>query len=559
MAGEAVITFDTNNRLRLTALPSVLMATAPHVNGFHIEKYQRFARTSKDEMTCYYMMKHSGAKPDEEVLAWLYECKEHRNKLANIIASEDPVQLGSGYHSWLYNFQAHDVQFMVEAKRCINGNEPGIGKTLEAIAACDEVKAERILVICQKTLMYYWADQFKERSYGDIVVVEESSSYKKHEKLREKMLREARIKVVSYSLLDDKKWPEIMEAQWDVIIADEAHYLKNPDALRSKAASKLQTKYCWLLTGTPDPNGDVGEIFGLLHVLEPERFGSYWDFCYRYGTVEEKDVYLGSGRKVKNKKARGVRPDAKDVFHRLIAPYMFMRKKADVYKDLPEKIYQKIPVELSGKQRKLYDALYKEMVAEIREHEWLVTKNAVDLNTKLRQLTLSPALVGGVSEMSPKIETILDIVSTTPGQVVVFTWYRAFVTELAKFLNDADISCVTISGNLAAGEVHSRVLEFQAGKAKVVLGTITKMSEGNNFQNASTLIFADKSYVPKDNKQAEDRVHRPGQKERPRIISLVAKDTLDEAVEEILIDKQESIQEIESFQYMIDMLRSSNL
>lgn len=545
--GQATIDFEGQHKLKLTAPYPVLKKCLEHVTGLNLSKSKTHITTAKDEMSCYYLMKHSNVEISPQVRSWLLSCKIQRENLADLFSNPQPVKA-----KYLYPFQTSDVSFMVEAERCINANDPGIGKTIEGIAACDQANANKILVVAPKSLMYMWADEFRERSFGDIVVCDEKSSYKRNEKILAKMGTDARIYIINYAMLDSKKWPLLFKQHWDVVMCDEAHALKNPDATRTKEASKLKTKNLWLLTGTPDPNGDVIEIWGLLNLLEPKRFTSKWAFAERYAYVDEIQVT----KDIVNKQVGQLKPGSLETFHRLLMTYMFRRKKEEVYKDLPERIYRTIPLELSSYERKLYDQLYKEMIAQLDEDHWVVTKSVLERNIRLRQSLLSPALIGGKDE-STKTQALLDLIENTPGQIIVFSWFKMYTKYLGELFSKQGIKHLIIDGNVKdAQEVRRREKLFQSDPSyKVIAGTIGKMGEGLNLQNASALIFTDKSYVPKDNNQAEARIHRPGLKQRPLIITLQAKNTLEEQIAKTLEAKQNSIDEIESFQYLVDQLR----
>lgn len=560
--GEPVITFDGRDKryLKLVAPYSVLKRVAANVSGVNLSRDKRYLRCARDEMSCYYIMKFSGYQPDQEVLSWLYELKHQRERLSFVTSNvHEGFKLSTGYEAWLYKFQTCDVTFMVEAKRCINANDVGVGKTIEAIAAADEVykPGQRILVIAPKSLMYMWRDEFMEHSFGNVVVCEEKSSYKRREKLLAKIETESRVKVISYSLLDHEKWPQLFDKPWDVIICDEAHKLKNPETKQTKNFMKLKSEYLWLLTATPDPNGNLEELFGMLSCIDPQRFTSKWAFVERYGDIVEEDIWTRQGIKTVQR-VQGIREDAKPVLHRLLVPYMFKRKIGDegVHNNLPKAIDQAIKVELSAYERKIYDDLMKEMLAKLAEDNWLVAKNTLDRDIRLRMLLLNPALVGGKEDESAKTSALLDLIDSIPGQVVVFTNFKQYTRYLEELFRRLGISALRIDGDIDAEEIRRREKAFQQGEVKVIHGTIAKMGEGFNFQNAQAMIMMDKSYVPKDNHQARGRILRPGQKNVPVIYSVVARNTIDELIENALARKQENINAIEAFQYIVDELKA---
>ena len=557
--GEPTITFDGKQKqyLKLTAPYNILKRVLMSVTGINLSKDKRYIRCATDEMSCYYIMQASGLQPNAEVLAWLHELKDQREHLSHLIGSTDVgFPLVTGYEDWLHKFQTCDVKFMVESKRCINANDVGVGKTIEAIAATDEVahKKQQVLIIAPKSLMYMWQDEFKARSFGEAIVCDEKSSYKRREKIQAKLAEQSRIKVISYSMLDAEKWPELFATPWDVIICDEAHKLKNPDTKTSKNFMKLESEYLWLLTGTPDPNGDLKEIYGMLRLIDPTRFTSMWGFLERYGDIYEESLYLG-GREQKVKKLGGIKEDAKPVLHRLLVPYMFRRLIRDVH-ELPEEIHRVVKLELSAYERKMYDELLQEMMTRVSEENWLIAKNTLDRDIRLRLMLLNPALVGGKDE-STKTDAIFDLLEGIPGQVVIFTCYKKYTQYLEGRFAKAGLSALRVDGDVDAATIRAREKAFQRGDAKIIYGTLAKMSEGFNLQNAQAMIRVDRSYVPKDNIQAKGRIIRPGQTNRPVIYDLQARNTIDEIIDEVNVNKQANITAIESFQYMVDKLREA--
>ncbi len=563
---KPMIVFDGKQQqyLKLSAPYTLLKHVLDNVSGINLQKDKLSIRCTRDEMSCYLIMKHAGADVSPEVKTWLEELRDERNKLTSLFAGDITYPLDTGHDSWLYSFQANDVRYMLTAKKCINANDVGVGKTVEALAAMDEIISNgplKVLIISPKSLMYMWADECKKATGRIAEVCDVPSQYKKHEKVNAKINSlETRIKIISYSMLDSKKWPSIYDQDWDIIICDEAHKLKNPQTKTTLEFKKLKSEYLWLLSGTPDPNGDLLEIYGMLSLIDPKRFSSKWAFLDRYGDFEEKVI----GWDHKNNKPKiakdlqGISKEMQPVLHRLLIPYMFRRKIRDVHDNIPAEVHQTIHVELGSYERRIYDEMLQDMLAYLEEENWLLAGNALERNIRLRQMLLNPVLVGG-DDKSAKTEAMLELIQNIPGQVIVFSTSKAYNRYLEELFAKKKLFALRIDGDVDAATIRAREKAFQQGNAKIVHGTYAKMGEGLNLQSAQAMIRMDLSYVPKDNIQAKGRIIRPGQKHTPLIYDLVASNTIDEYVVKVNEQKENNITEIESFKYMIDELKEAYL
>jgi SNF2 family DNA or RNA helicase len=160
---------------------------------------------------------------------------------------------------------------------------------------------------------------------------------------------------------------------------------------------------------------------------------------------------------------------------------------------------------------------------------------------RLRQLCLSPVILGG-PDKSVKTEALLEILDEaieSGEKVVVFSWFKDYVKLLSQVLDKQKIRHVVMHGDTSDVARDQAKRQFRDDPdTKVFLSTIKTGGEGLNLQNASVLVFTDKSWVPGDNEQAEDRIHREGQTKNPLIISLVCKDTIEEDMETVLQNKE---------------------
>ena len=344
-----------------------------------------------------------------------------------------------------------------------------------------------------------------------------------------KLAQNNKFTIINYAMLRDSDYGKLFNKKWDLVVADEAHKLKNRKTQQTQGFQKLTSKRMALLTGSPLLNSPE-EIWSLLNILFPSRFGSYWqfveDFCQtEYNPFAQTPKIIG----VKNKRE----------LHFLVNPLMINRKKEDVLADLPDKRYQTIKLKMDDKQEKIYRDLEENMFADLGE-DLLLTSTGLEQLLRLKQIALSPQLLDA-DQVGVKIKTIKELLNDTDKKVVIFSRFASFIELLAEKLNH---KFVKITGEVDAQDRRRYEKQFQDDpQIKVFLGTIGSAGEGLNLQSASIMIFADKAWSPKVNEQCEDRVHRPGQTDSPLIISLICKNTVDEDLELTLKNKNKVINE----------------
>lgn len=443
-------------------------------------------------------------------------------------------------HKFLWDFQKSDLEFMKFAKSTINANPMGSGKTVEGIALIEDCfkanlafpeRNTNILVIVPNSLKLYWKNEIK-RFINKNAIIGKSSTFNKINPIK---IDDDNILIINYEMLRNDKFALIFEIVWNLIILDEAHKIKNRRAQQSKGAKKLKSYSKALLTGSPIPN-HPSELWSLLNFLYPKRFSSYWQFIERF-CVQENVPYSPVPIIVDVKNM----PSLKYILDSI----MIRRNKDEVLGDLPEKRSKIIELEMEKEQKKLYDEMEKDMVFKLENGESIEAAIPLTKLIRLRQLTLSPAIFG-VNCIGVKTQAILDILEDSDEKIVVFSMSKLYIEFLSKLLNERGYQkFVKVTGDLALEERQQAIDNFTNNPdIKLFLATIQTMGEGTNLQIASTLIFADKSWVPTINEQAENRIYRIGQKNKTLIISLICKNTIDKSVEKVLKNKSKVINRI---------------
>lgn len=543
------ISFDGSKKISVTGESKILKKLQNNIPGTNLNKAKNKLRFNRDEIIFLQvkkMLQKEQTEISSEVKAWAQAQAIDAKKIASLKTLDD-VDIDIPYSNKLRKYQRVDVNAMKHMNRLILGNAPGTGKTLESIAYCDMKRASKVLIVCSKSLMGTWKAEINKWSTDpSYEIIPVDTTYKKKEKMNQNLAKEKRFNIINYEMLRDRTFKQLWSTKWDVVICDEAHRLKGRKTQLTEGASKLKYDSLILVTGTWI-NNNHHEVYQLLRLIDKDRFTSYWHFVDRF--CETEDSFYSQTPDI-------VGPKNLKAYKYLMNKYLIQRRKRDVLTELPDIIHKTINIQMTPYQKKLYKQIQDDMMATLEDDEILLTPTTSAQYAKLRQICLSPAIVGG-KESSNKVQTLLDIIENTEGQIIVFSWYKKFIKYLIELFGHKNIPCVSIHGDVSSEDRILAMERFTAPNSniKVCLGTIKTMSEGLNLQTASSLIFTDKSYVPGDNEQAIARVDRMGQKNNPLIYHLVTENTIEEHIETILQEKQDLIDEASAIEEVIARLK----
>jgi len=460
----------------------------------------------------------------------------------------------------LYDYQRDDSSVMVNKPLMMNGSEMGTGKTEVAIKTLLDSKAKQSLIVVPSGMMLEWRDRLRKYGEEDVALPKNGQGYRlsteefKHkylivnyEMLRVPPVRRGRRKK---NAVNPKNYINVLEIpEWDAIVFDEAHRLKNRDAQQTKGAVQLidakPRDRVHMISGTMFLNYP-NELWSMLNMLYPDEYSNYEDFVYEYCVT----IQSHWGPRIVGAKKKNL-PELRERLDKL----MIRREKQDVLKDLPPKTYREVPLAMHAKQLKLYKDLERDLWAYLETGESITAPNGLALTMKLRQVSLDPKLLG-VDIPSPKTtlvkEMIEDIVSTGK-KVVVFSWFASYLESLSQELKN--VKWELISGQ-AGSELQRREarLRFQDGDSQVMLGSISTMI-GIDLTSADICIFTDRFWVPNTNFQAEDRLHRVGQKGNVLVMDLVMEDSIDQDMRTVLMRKSAAFNETIAIQRTVELMK----
>ena len=423
-------------------------------------------------------------------------------------------------------YQREDAE-QIKRYRCYGiFNEQRTGKTPTAITVVSEKNLHKVLILCPKSTVYTWAEEYTLWSRGKPAIVIVGSPQKRANLL--KGWKEGAV-VMSYDTLKTTSNSAgmidmVLQHNPDGVIADEAHRFKNTSSKVFQAMKRLMNvPYRYALTGTP-AHGKPEEIFAILHWLFPKRFTGYWKFIDEF-FVKRREV-LQNGRSFIN--IVGFQPGGDVRLQKLLSQLSVQRKRSEVMPWLPKKDYQDIKLPLTDKQIK-----YLAELKEYFETEEVVVQGILDRLIRYRQVCLHPGLLA-LSGDSPKLSWLLDYINDYPDTpTIVFTKFTSFIKLVEKELIDKKISFGTIIGETPAADRKQFVDEFQNGKINLLLVNIDAGKEGLTLDRGECIIFTDQYPPSSDIQQAEDRFVATTEykADKPhKIIRLMMKGSYDEQV-----------------------------
>lgn len=426
------------------------------------------------------------------------------------------------------------------------GWDRGLGKTLGTCALIDELDCQRTLVVCPNTAKQsVWAAELARWCPWVEVLVLPNEKAK-----RERMLNYAKylsfdlehakplvlvihyeaINVIARERASKNGWKRYGE--WDLVVADEAHRVSNPDTQMARQLKRIPSRRRLALSGSVIQN-HAEELFSQLQWLYPDRYSSKWrDWNDRYLD------YVDSGFA---NVCVGVRIEQLAQLRDELGRFMVYRRKEDELPGLPARTVETRRVALSPRQRRVYDDLAESYIAELDTQEGpLKATDGLVLLTRLRQVATGLGLVSQSLEDSSKEDVAVELIDDNPDDAfVVFSWFKPAADSLASRLQGAGIDCFVVTGDTPPSKRAEYIARFQAGEGRVFIGTISTLGESVTLHRANNAIFLDRSWNPAANEQAEDRIYRIGQTKAVTVTHLVAADTVDEEnVSPALTDKQ---------------------
>ena len=428
-------------------------------------------------------------------------------------------------------YQRAAIAFGMSHPNVLIADEMGLGKTIEALGIINtDPKVKRVLIVCPASLKLNWARECERWLVDRGTVGVAGKTFPE----------DADVVIINYDILG--KWKSKLRKTFDVLVADECHYVKNKEAKRSKALYGLKAKRKLFLTGTPILNRPV-ELWTIVSSLAPEEFDHFWTFAKRYcKPVKNRFGWEFTGA-----------TNLDELHERLRSTIMVRRTKAQVLPDLPPKRRQVIELasdHIAGLIAVEAEA-WKEHQTRLKELRALTRSGGEPNEKQLEQMRAGiNAAFGDLAKLRqatalakvPLVVEHMKSVLEDAGKLVVFAHHRAVVAELAEPFGDA---AVTLTGSDSSESRQASVDRFQEDPTcTIFIGSITAAGFGLTLTASSHVVFAELDWVPAHLTQAEDRTHRIGQENSVLVQHLVLEDSLDARMVGTLLKKQRVIDKV---------------
>jgi superfamily II DNA or RNA helicase len=401
-------------------------------------------------------------------------------------------------------YQAFGAKFALVQERVILGDEMGLGKTIESLAAMCHLAAKgetHFLVVCPASVVINWTREVERHTLLEARRLHLPGA--KRQAAEQEWAAKGGVAVTTFEAL--RAMPEDLDVSVAMMVVDEAHYAKNPNALRTQAVSEWagRSRRALFLTGTPMEN-KVEEFRVLVGHLRPE-------------VAENLDIA--------DEAIDGTR------FRERVAPVYLRRNQEDVLSELPDRLETQEWVALEGAARPAY------------------RKAVIEGNfMAMRRAAFGPRTV----KESPKLRRLVEIVSEAADggrKVIVFSYFRDVLETVAEVLAGRDgvpgiLIVGPLTGDVAPTERQAMVDELtNAAGPAVLVSQIQAGGVGLNIQAASVIIIAEPQLTPSIEEQAIARAHRMGQVRPVDVHRLLCEDSVDQRILELLAAKRQAFDE----------------
>lgn len=434
--------------------------------------------------------------------------KKDISNLNNFLIEQDydnqqPLNLLSDNFS-LKNFQEIGVAYLLLNKKTILGDDMGLGKSIQAIAAIDIAEAYPAVIVCPSSLKFNWKKEISKFVDKKVLVINGKHKINVNEQYDYIILNYEAVK---------KHKEYLLSISPKSIVFDESHYLKNKEAKRTSSCIDIvnNIKYRFALTGTSILKAPYDLIYQLKAINGLDIFNNENDFLNKYCNPKQTMFgtdYTGSS-------------NIEDLCLKLRENCFIRRDKKTVLKELPEKNRQQLIIDISESKT------YKDYANYFRT---LPKKEKLASLDKLRQTV--------ANEKIEQLKEWIDDFLLTNEKIVIFAYHIDIQNKLLKMYPQA---CRLLSEDDNLIREHNKEKFLNDPEEKIIICSLKIASLGFNLTSASNMLFVEMDWCSAINDQAEDRCHRIGQKNSINIMYAVAKDTIEEHIWNVCERKRELI------------------
>ncbi len=440
---------------------------------------------------------------------------------------------GPQFRGNLLDFQREGLDFLLKSYgNALLADEMGLGKTVQTLAyLATEKQTFPVLIVAPLVTLNNWQREtqkfLKKRSRNGKISEDEYPSSVLIRTGKAQELGKYDVYIINYDLLH-KRIDDLSKLNIKTIVCDEVQHLRSKTTKKYTAVKKLaaldSVKYRVGLSGTPIYNRG-SEIWPIVDILRPGLLGTFDEFCEYFCYVNEK----GKAIVLENKRA--------SLGEELRKHVMLRRKKSDVLKELKDKVRYKelIDSDINYYQTEL-GKIWERLEAEQKN-----ATSAFDKFSSYKRAIQSERQAAGVAKVPHVIEFVKNIMEIEES-VVVFCHHKAIHELLHRSLSE--YAPASIIGGQSDKERQEGIDRFQNGETKLIIAGLRAGNVGINLSRARYVIFAELDWSPAIHRQAEDRLHRIGQKNTVFAYYLMGNGTLDDHVANVLVDKSYEIDAI---------------
>jgi len=410
------------------------------------------------------------------------------------------------------------IEELLKNKKYILADDMGLGKTTSTIIAALETGAKKILIICPATLKINWQREFQLYSDKTSYVCDGKNFSENHD-----------ILIMNYDIIKnfhdtkDKEKSLIFKSNFDLVIIDEAHYVQNVQAQRTKLINDLvkNVERLWLLTGTPMTSRPIN-YFNLLSLVDSPVAKNWMAYVVRYCSGYQFKV---GNRKVWNVMGASHLEELRD----RTSSTVLRRLKEDVL-DLPDKIITPVYLRLRSKK-------YEEVMGDY--YNWYEKNPEESKNLSIQFTKLTEVRQVIAEEKTQHTIEIAENIIEQGKKVIIFCNFTKSLETIVEHFGKA---AVRLDGQMSKIQRQDSVDRFQEDeKVKVFVGNIKAAGVGITLTSGEAVIMNDLSFLPSDHSQAEDRAYRYGQKNNVLVYYPIFENTIEGIIYDILNAKKRII------------------
>ncbi|WP_186575804.1 DEAD/DEAH box helicase [Aquibacillus kalidii] len=430
-------------------------------------------------------------------------------------------------HMTFLEHQLECAQQIVEEMngRGILADEVGLGKTIEAGLILKEYMirglVKKALILVPASLVNQWVNELNQKFYIPAL-----------SQRKRPVWDQENIVVTSIDTAKRQQHKDIiLEQDYDFVLIDEAHKLKNHKTKNYEFVRSLKKKYCLLLTATPVQN-KLSDIFNLVSILKPGYLGNYEDFTNQFGK-DRKNLFNDAHLK------------------QLIQKVMVRNRRQDTGIDWTKRKVETVWIDFTKEEQEAYDELtriskdsasfssitYTRELCSSREACYMSLKKMLNQDKEIVNRTDYESFLGRIEQLPhhAKADKVVELIKDTDEKFIIFTEYRASQLYLQWYLQQHGISSVPFRGGFKRGKKDWMRQLFQ-NHAQVLIATEAG-GEGINLQFCNNMINYDLPWNPMRLEQRIGRIHRFGQESDVNIYNFAIRNTMEEHVLNLLYEK----------------------